>query len=377
MRAAIILGTRPEIIKLAPAMRALKRKEYILVHTEQHYDYEMNRIFLEELGLPEPDYNLHVGSGTQAVQTGKAMMKIEEVLMTEKPDVTIVQGDTNTVLAGALASVKLHIPVAHVEAGLRSNDRMMPEEINRIVTDHVSDVLFPPTEKAKENLLREGIPEEWIHVVGNTVVDAVLQHSELAEKKSQILRNLGLKDREYAVVTAHRAENVDSRDNLKKIVEIIRSIPIPVVYPVHPRTEKRLKAFGLWEELEGAENIILTKPMGYFDFLKLMKHARLILTDSGGIQEEAITLHVPCITLRYTTERPETVEVGGNVLVGLEVENAKKIVERMLSDKEFEEKMRSAPNPFGDGRAGERIAEVLRNLEKEGKLKVHEKRMIE
>ena len=376
MRTAIILGTRPEIIKLAPVMRALERDEYILIHTGQHYDYEMNRIFLEELGLPEPDYNLHVGSGTQAVQTGKAMMKIEEVLMKEKPDVTVVQGDTNTVLAGALASVKLRIPVAHVEAGLRSNDRMMPEEINRIVTDHVSDVLFPPTEKAKENLLREGIPEEWIHVVGNTVVDAVLQHSEIAEEKSKILKSLGLKDREYAVVTAHRAENVDRNENLKRIAEIIRSVSIPVVYSVHPRTEKRLKEFHLWDKLEKAENVVLTKPLGYFDFLKLLKHARFVLTDSGGIQEEAITLHVPCITLRYTTERPETVEVGGNVLVGLEVEKAKKIVERILNDREFEEKMRSAPNPFGDGRAGERIAETLRELEKEGELKLHASRML-
>ena len=371
MRAAIILGTRPEIIKLAPVMRALERDEYILIHTEQHYDYEMNRIFLEELGLPEPDYNLHVGSGTQAVQTGKAMMKIEEVLMEEKPDVTIVQGDTNTVLAGALASVKLHIPVAHVEAGLRSNDRTMPEEINRIVTDHVSDVLFPPTEKAKENLLGEGIPEEWIYVVGNTVVDAVLQHSAIAEEKSRILENLGLKDQEYAVVTAHRAENVDRKENLKKIVEIIRSVPIPVVYPVHPRTEKRLKVFRLWKELEGAENVILTEPLGYFDFLKLLKHARLVLTDSGGIQEEAITLHIPCITLRYTTERPETIEAGGNVLVGLEVEKAKKMVGKILNDRDFEERMRSAPNPFGDGRAGERIAKMLRELERRGKLEVH------
>lgn len=376
MRAAIILGTRPEIIKLAPVMKALKRDEFILIHTEQHYDYEMNRIFLEDLGLPEPDYNLHVGSGTQAEQTGKAMVEIEKVLVKEKPDVTIVQGDTNTVLAGALASVKLHIPVAHVEAGLRSGDRRMPEEINRIVTDHVSDVLFAPTEKAKENLLREGIPEEWIYVVGNTVVDAVLQHAEIAEKKSKILEELDLNKGEYAVITAHRAENVDNKENLKKIVQIITSVPIRIVYPVHPRTEKRLKAFGLWKKLEKADNVILTKPLGYFDFLKLLENARFVLTDSGGIQEEAITLHVPCITLRYTTERPETVEAGGNILVGLEVERAKSVVERILNDREFEGRMRNAPNPFGDGKAGERIAKILRELKERGELKLHASRMV-
>lgn len=376
MRAAIILGTRPEIIKLAPVMKALKRDEFILIHTEQHYDYEMNRIFLEDLGLPEPDYNLHVGSGTQAEQTGKAMVEIEKVLVKEKPDVTIVQGDTNTVLAGALASVKLHIPVAHVEAGLRSGDRRMPEEINRIVTDHVSDVLFAPTEKAKENLLREGIPEEWIYVVGNTVVDAVLQHAEIAEKKSKILEELDLNKGEYAVITAHRAENVDNKENLKKIVQIITSVPIRIVYPVHPRTEKRLKAFGLWKKLEKADNVILTKPLGYFDFLKLLENARFVLTDSGGIQEEAITLHVPCITLRYTTERPETVEAGGNILVGLEVERAKSVVERILNDREFEGRMRNAPNPFGDGKAGERIAKLLRELKERGELKLHASRMV-
>lgn len=370
------MGTRPEIIKLAPVMKALKRDEFILIHTEQHYDYEMNRIFLEELGLPEPDYNLHVGSGTQAEQTGKAMVEIEKVLVKEKPDVTIVQGDTNTVLAGALASVKLHIPVAHVEAGLRSGDRRMPEEINRIVTDHVSDVLFAPTEKAKENLLREGIPEEWIYVVGNTVVDAVLQHAEIAEKKSKILEELDLNKGEYAVITAHRAENVDNKENLKKIVQIIKSVPIPIVYPVHPRTEKRLKAFGLWKKLEKADNVILTKPLGYFDFLKLLENARFVLTDSGGIQEEAITLHVPCITLRYTTERPETVEAGGNILVGLEVERAKEVVERILNDREFEGRMRNAPNPFGDGKAGERIAKILRELKERGELKLHASRMV-
>ncbi len=362
MRAAIVLGTRPEIIKLAPVMRALKRSEYILIHTEQHYDYEMNRVFFEDLELPEPDYVLHVRSGTHAMQTGKAMILIEKVLMMESPDVTVVQGDTNTVLAGALASAKIHVPVAHVEAGLRSHDKKMPEEINRILTDHVSDVLFAPTDKARENLRKEGIPEDIIYVVGNTIVDAVLQHAQIAEEKSKILQTLGIKDKEYAVITAHRTENVDIKENLEKILEIISSVPIPVVYPIHPRTKKRLKMFGLWNRLKKMQNVILTTPLGYIDFLKLLKHARFVLTDSGGIQEETITLHVPCITLRYTTERPETVEAGGNIIVGLDVNKARTVINKILLDRDFEARMRSTKNPFGDGYAGKRIAEILRKL---------------
>ncbi|AEH24054.1 non-hydrolyzing UDP-N-acetylglucosamine 2-epimerase [Pyrococcus yayanosii] len=377
MRPAIIFGTRPEIIKLSPVVRALLERsvEPLIVHTGQHYDYEMSEVFLEELELPPIDYHLEVGSGTQGEQTGKAMIEIENVLMKEKPDVTIVQGDTNTVLAGALASVKLLIPVAHVEAGLRSFDRTMPEEINRILTDHASEVLFAPTEEAKRNLEREGITEN-VYVVGNTIVDAVLQNSEIAEKKSNILERLGLKEKEYILVTAHRKENVDNPNMLKKLVEILEALPITLVYPVHPRTEKRLKAFGLWERLEKAEHVILTKPLAYLDFLKLERNAKIIMTDSGGIQEEAIILNVPCLTLRYNTERPETLKAGGNVLVGLEKERALAYVERLLSDSEFYEKMASASNPFGDGKAGERIAEILLDLYTKGALKVKSSRFI-
>ncbi|CAB49471.1 non-hydrolyzing UDP-N-acetylglucosamine 2-epimerase [Pyrococcus abyssi] len=370
MRPAIIFGTRPEIIKLSPVIRAFIKNDIqpILIHTGQHYDYEMSSIFLEELELPEIDYHLEVGSGTQAEQTGIAMIKIEKVLMNEVPDVSIVQGDTNTVLAGALASVKLLIPVAHVEAGLRSFDRTMPEEINRILADHSSEVLFAPTLEAKKNLEREGIREN-VFVVGNTIVDAVLQNSKIAEKKSKILSELGLEPKSYILVTAHRKENVDNKDRLKKLVDILTSLPMQVVYPVHPRAEKRLKEFGLWDRLKSS-GVMLLKPLGYLDFLKLEKNAFIVMTDSGGIQEEAIILNVPCLTLRYNTERPETVKAGGNILVGVEKDLALRYVKKLIEDEAFYKRMASAKNPFGDGRSGERIVSILMTLWESGRLKV-------
>ena len=377
MKPAFVFGTRPEIIKLSPVIRAFLERgvEPLLIHTGQHYDYEMSTVFLEELELDGIDYHLEVGSGTQAEQTGTAMIKIERVLMEEKPDVVVVQGDTNTVLAGALASVKLKIPVAHVEAGLRSFDRTMPEEINRILADHASEVLFPPTEEARKNLEREGITEN-VYVVGNTVVDAVLQNSEVAERKSDVLERLGLEPKGYLLITAHRAENTDRRENLEKLVEILESLPMRAVYPMHPRTRKRLEEFGLWRRVEAVENLAITKPLGYLDFLKLEKNAFAVLTDSGGIQEEAIILNVPCLTLRYNTERPETVEAGGNVLVGLEKERVLEYLNKLLNDSEFYEKMANAPNPFGDGKAGERIAGILLGLYEKGELRVRSSRFI-
>ncbi len=377
MKPAFVFGTRPEIIKLSPVIRAFLERgvKPLLIHTGQHYDYEMSAVFLEELELPPIDHHLEVGSGTQAEQTGVAMIKIEKVLMEEKPDVTLVQGDTNTVLAGALASVKLKIPVAHVEAGLRSFDRTMPEEINRILADHASEILFPPTEDAKRNLEREGITEN-VYVTGNTVVDAVLQNAEVAEEKSDVLERFGLEPKKYVLITAHRAENTDRGENLERLVEILESLPIRAIYPMHPRTRKRMEEFGLLERVEGIENLIVTKPLGYLDFLRLERNAFAIMTDSGGIQEEAIILNVPCLTLRYNTERPETVDAGGNVLVGLEKERALEYINRLLNDPEFYRKMANAPNPFGDGKAGERIAEILLELHKRGELRVKSSRFI-
>ena len=357
MKISIILGTRPEIIKMSPVIRECEKRglDYFILHTGQHYSYEMDRIFFEELELPQPKYNLDVGSGTHAEQTGKIMIGVEKILMKERPDVVLVQGDTNTVLAGALAATKLHIKIGHVEAGLRSYDRRMPEEINRVLTDHISDYLFAPTEKAKQNLLREGIDENKIFVTGNTIVDAVYQNLEIAKRKVNVLKDLGLKPKEYVLVTAHRQENVDVKERLKGILKglelIHNEFDMPVVFPIHPRTQRRIKEFGL--SLNGVKVI---SPLGFLEFLQLEANARLILTDSGGVQEETCILGVPCVTLRDNTERPETLEVGSNVLVGTKPERILEGVKIMLN------RENNWRNPFGDGRAGERIIRILQEV---------------
>jgi len=316
-KVAIILGTRPEIIKMSPIIRACEEKsvEYFILHTGQHYSYEMDRAFFNDMELPDPKYNLDVGSGTHAVQTAKILTGIEDILIKEKPDVVLVQGDTNTVMAGALAASKLHIKVGHVEAGLRSYDRTMPEEINRIIADHISDYLYAPTETSRQNLLKEGIPDEKIFVTGNTVVDAVYQNLEISEKHFNVLSDLGITSKNYFLVTMHRAENVDVKERISNVLEALRFISkkysLPVIFPMHPRTVKMVKEFGL-----SLEDITVLKPLGYLEFLQLEKHARVILTDSGGLQEEGCILGTPCVTLRDNTERPETVEVGANVLAG-------------------------------------------------------------
>ncbi|MBN1324567.1 MAG: UDP-N-acetylglucosamine 2-epimerase (non-hydrolyzing) [Methanotrichaceae archaeon] len=354
MTIAIILGTRPEIIKMAPVIRECKRRDldYDVIHTGQHYSYEMDRIFFEQLELPLPEYNLDVGSGNHGLQTGRILVEAEKVLMAERPDVVLVQGDTNTVMAGALAASKLHIKVGHVEAGLRSLDRRMPEEINRIVADHVSDYLFPPTEISKQNLLKEGISEAKINVVGNTIVDSVYQNRAIASRKVNMLKELGLDPKGYFLVTAHRAENVDDRSRLGEIIrglELVGSeFSAPVVFPMHPRTRKMVQEFGL--HLDGIRAI---EPLGFLEFLQLEAESRLILTDSGGVQEEACILGVPCVTLRDNTERPETVEVGANLLVGA---LSGRILEGVRGMMDAENGWR---NPFGEGRAGEMIVELV------------------
>ncbi|MBE8540574.1 UDP-N-acetylglucosamine 2-epimerase (non-hydrolyzing) [Geoglobus acetivorans] len=354
MKIAVILGTRPEIIKMSPVIRECEKRgvEYFILHTGQHYSHEMDKVFFEELELPQPKYNLDVGSGTHAEQTGKIMIGVERILLQERPDVVLVQGDTNTVLAGALAATKLHIKVGHVEAGLRSYDRRMPEEVNRVLADHVSDYLFAPTENAKQNLMKEGIDENKIFVTGNTIVDAVYQNLEIAEKKVNVLEDLGLKPREYFLVTAHRQENVDVKERLKGILKGLELIhtefSIPIVFPMHPRTQKRVKEFKL-----SLDSIKIVKPLGFLEFLLLEANAGLVLTDSGGVQEETCILGVPCVTLRDNTERPETLEVGSNILAGTIPERILKSVKIMLS------RRGSWRNPFGDGRAGERIVNIL------------------
>jgi len=351
---AIVLGTRPEIIKQSPIIRECRAQhlDYFILHTGQHYSYEMDRAFFLDLELPEPKYNLDVGSGTHAEQTSRILTGIEHVLMEEQPDIVLVQGDTNTVLAGALAAAKLHIKIGHVEAGLRSFDRTMPEEINRVVADHISDYFFAPTRTARQNLLNEGIEDNKISVTGNTIVDAVFQNMDLSKKRANILDTLGIKPKNYFLVTAHRQENVDSPENLKNIIRGLEAIhqeySQPVIFPMHPRTRKMVEQFNI--PLSG---ITVIEPIGFLEFLQLEANARLILTDSGGVQEESCILGVPCVTLRNTTERPETIDIGSNMLVGTSPEQIRKGVIKMINQPKHWE------NPYGDGTASVSIVNSI------------------
>ncbi len=312
----------------------------------------MDRVFFEQLGLPMAKYNLDVGSGLHGKQTGKMLAGIEEILINESPDVVLVEGDTNTVLAGALAAVKLGVKVGHVEAGLRSYDRRMPEETNRVLTDHCSDFLFAPTQKSKGNLLDEGIEEKQVFLVGNTVVDAVFQNMEIAKSKNQNLGKLGLNSGKFMLATSHRQENVDDRGRFEGIIKglqlVQKEFGIPIIYPIHPRARKELELFGI-----DSAGLTLVEPLDYLSFLNLESKAMLVFSDSGGVQEETCILGVPCITMRDNTERPETIEVGSNILAGTSsdriLEAAKVMVKRQ----------KGWVNPFGDGKTAKKILEVL------------------
>jgi len=355
MRISIILGTRPEIIKFSPIIRECERLglDYFVLHTGQHYSYSMDEVFFEQLELPRARCNLDVGSGTHAEQTGKMLIGIEKVLSRERPDVVLVEGDTNTVLAGALAAAKLGFKVGHVEAGLRSYDRRMPEEINRVLADHCSNLLFAPTAKARETLLGEGIDARAIYVTGNTVVDAVYQNLEISKRKGEAWDALGIEDGDYLLATIHRQENVDDKTRFHGILEGLQMVQeefgFPVVYPIHPRAKKQLDTFKL-----AANGVKVVEALDYLSFLQLENNAKLVLTDSGGVQEEACILRVPCVTLRDNTERPETLEVGSNVLAGADPTEIVKKAGLMLA------KNRDWENPFGDGKAGEKIIGILR-----------------
>lgn len=350
MKIVSIVGARPQFIKCAPVSRELRRvHEEILVHTGQHYDHGMSEVFFEELAIPKPDYNLGIGSGTHGRQTGAMLGAIEDVLQKEEPDVVLVYGDTNSTLAGALAAAKLHIPVAHVEAGLRSFDRRMPEEVNRVLTDHASDLLFCPTETAVRNLATEGITE-GVFLVGDVMCDAMEYNRAIAEERSRVLEEVGVQPGGYLVVTVHRPSNTDSRENMAAIFGALGEAERPVVFPVHPRTRKYLGEYGLLERMP--ENVQVVEPLGYLDMLRLMAHAEKILTDSGGVQKEAYMLGVPCITLRENTEWVETVEAGWNVLVGAE----RKSIIRSIRDFMPLAKQLCI---FGNGDASKKI---LRNL---------------
>lgn len=356
MKIGIIVGTRPEIIKMAPVIRECEKRNipFFIIHSNQHYSKEMDSIFFDELHLPAPHYNLGVGSGLHSNQTGNILIKMEPILLAEKPDVVLVQGDTNTVLAGALAASKLNIKVGHIEAGLRSYDRTMPEETNRIMTDHISEYLFAVGPNQEKILKAEGIDKNKIHVVGNTVSDSLYQHLDISAQTSKILTELKLTKGEYFLVTAHRASNVDISSNLMELLhlfdEMHKNYTGTIVWPIHPRTQSKLKEFNI----ELPSYLQLIAPVGYLDFIQLQKHAKLILTDSGGIQEEACLLGVPSLTLRENTERPEAVEVGASELVGRDAVKAVKAAKQWLSRDDY-----SWANPFGDGHVAEYIIDVI------------------
>jgi UDP-N-acetylglucosamine 2-epimerase (non-hydrolysing) len=377
MKIATILGTRPEIIKMAPIIDEISKRgiDQIVLHTGQHYDEEMSDNFFRDLEIPAPDYNIHVGSGTHGRQTGLMMKGIEEVLLDEKPDIVLVQGDTNAVLAGALVASKLHIAVGHVEAGLRSFDMTMPEEVNRRAADVCSAMYFIPTEQSAINLLAEGFSRKNLIITGNTVVDACFRHLEIAEKRGfeeESLADLDIENMDNILtLTMHRAENVDVRQRVVSIIEALKELDsMNIIFPIHPRTKNTLQNFGLFDELNDLEHVHIIKPLGYLDFLLLTSKSTLILTDSGGLQEEAITLNVPALTLRYNTERPETVAAGGNILVGSNrdaiLDNANKI----LNDKEFADSMKNAENPYGMGDSAKLTVDAIEDYYKRGLLNI-------
>ncbi len=367
----VFIGTRPEIVKMAPVIKALEtdnRFQLVIVDSGQHYDEQLSSVFFETFHLPRAQYSLDVGSGTHASQTGKIMIAAEKIITETKPDIILVQGDTNTVLATALAAVKAQIPFGHVEAGLRSFDRTMPEEINRIVADQCSELHFAPTPLAANNLLFEGFDPRTIHITGNTNIDAILQFKEISSRQSKIIDRLDLEGTPFAVVTIHRPATVDYEDALTSTVSAFLNLTeLRLVLPVHPRTRKALERFGLFEQLESASHIILTEPLGFIDFLRLMSEARIILTDSGGIQEEAFTLGKPCITLRVNTERPESLHLGANFLVGRSTDRIVEVTRSVLADSTLSDRINRLPNPFGDGNASERIVKGVVRFCREGR----------
>lgn len=352
MKIAVVLGTRPEIIKLAPVIKELKarKKKFFVIHTNQHYSDYMDAVFFRELNLEKPEYNLLVGSASHGKQTARIIERVEAVLQKEKPKIVLVEGDTNTVLAGAIAATKLGIPVGHVEAGLRSFDRSMPEETNRVLADHISDILFAPTSIALKNLVKEGISRKKIFITGNTIVDAINQNKNVSDRR--MLERFSLKPKEFFLATFHRQENVDSKKRLSGILKglnlVGKHFGQKIVCTLHPRTKKMLKKFSL----KIPKDVQAITPPGYFDFLDLEQNARVILTDSGGVQEEACILKIPCITLRNNTERPETLIAGANVLSGTDPKEILHNTKKMVLKKS------NWNNPFGKN-AGKKIVKLV------------------
>lgn len=354
-----IVGARPNFMKIAPIVEEMKRREKdfqpLVVHTGQHYDAQMSDAFFLDLGLPEPDVYLGVGSHSHAVQTATVMIEFEPVLLEHKPDWVLVVGDVNSTIACALVCSKLGVKVAHVEAGLRSRDRTMPEEINRLLTDQISDLLLTPSQDADENLKAEGIAHDKIRFVGNVMIDSLFSQLKRAEG-SKIREELNVTDKDYAVLTLHRPSNVDERETFSRLLDALEAINerLPIIFPVHPRTRRRIDEFGFSER---ANKLMLIEPLGYLDFLRLYSGARLVLTDSGGIQEETTALGIPCLTLRENTERPITVEMGTNTVVGTDTEKIKQEAFNALDTARAENPTRIPP--LWDGKTAERICDVL------------------
>src|SRR4051812_14970190 len=352
MRILTVIGNRPQFVKAAAVSRLLReRHEELIVHSGQHYDDELSRIFFEELGIPPPDRQLGVGSGSLTSQTARMLGALEPELAELEPDLVLVYGDTNSTLAGALAAAQRRVPVAHVEAGMRSFDRTMPEELNRVLTDHASDLLLCSTDTAVENLAREGVAGD-VHLVGDVMADVALAFAPVAEQSSTALADHDVEPGEFLLVTAHRAGNVDDPARLERLVELLEALPLPAIFPLHPRTRARLESAGLLARLESAGRLRLAPPLGYLDFLTLARAARAVLTDSGGVQKEAYLLGTPCVTLRDTTEWVETVDTGWNVLVDLDRDAALAALERPRPAGE-------RPELYGGGRAAERIRDLL------------------
>ena len=367
---ALIAGVRPEIIKESPIIREFERRgtDYFVIYTGQHYNYEMEKIFFEQLKLPLPKYNLSIRSSAPFLQgehTGKMLIEIEKILLSEMPDLVLTLGDTNSTLAGSLTTRKLSttkaftgiaIMLGHIESGLRSYDKSMPEEINRIIADHLSDYLFAPTQTAVDNMIKEGIRREKMLITGNTIVDALFEAIKTA-RDNNILNRLNLEKRGYFLATFHRQENADVKEKFSNVLNafgrLYKQTGKPVIYPVHPRSMKLIEKFNF----SPPEGVKFIEPLGFMEFLKLEENAEVILTDSGGVQEEACILNVPCVTLRENTERPETIEVGSNILAGTDPEKIIECVNVMI------DKKRSWENPFGDGKSGKRIADFILNVE--------------
>ncbi|HPG40521.1 MAG TPA: UDP-N-acetylglucosamine 2-epimerase (non-hydrolyzing) [bacterium] len=362
LKIANIVGARPNFMKIAPIHKRMQKSDFfapLLIHTGQHYDEKMSTTFFVELGMPKPDLYLGVGSGSHAEQTAAVMIGLEKIFIEQKPDWIIVVGDVNSTIAASLAAAKLHIPVAHVEAGLRSFDRSMPEEINRVLTDSISDKLFVTEQSGLDNLANEGVAKEKIHFVGNVMIDSLVEHL-VKSRESAVLEQYRLAPQNYVLVTLHRPSNVDNYDNLNMILDIFTQIQteLPIFFPIHPRTRKMITNFNLDDKINKMPNLILAEPLGYLPFLRLMSQAKIVITDSGGIQEETTYLGIPCLTMRENTERPITITLGTNRLVGINKQAVLQGFSDVMQNKKFDHQL----PPLWDGNAAQRIVQVFENL---------------